>query len=126
VADDELPEVLTLQEIAVLQRVSRRTVLGWCRSGSLPADRLGDSIRGLCPVRREDYLAFLKPNEPPPEEPQQTSPNRHFAEWRQRAVTGPLPSPPPNAARFFPSVAPVRAGRGCTSQRSDKLVDPGI
>jgi excisionase family DNA binding protein len=63
--NDELPEVLTLLEIATLQRVSRHTVLGWCRSGKLPAHRLGDNIRALWGVRREDYLAFLKRHEPP-------------------------------------------------------------
>lgn len=56
--EGDLPDPLTPAEIAALERVGLTTVIGWCRSGKLPASKVG----GLWRVRRADYLAFKKPN----------------------------------------------------------------
>jgi excisionase family DNA binding protein len=50
------PRVYTLDEVAQLVKVARRTVEHWVRSGRLPVQRLGHrTVR----VRREDLEAFL-------------------------------------------------------------------
>jgi excisionase family DNA binding protein len=55
---DELPDPLSPNEIARLERVDQATVIAWCRNGRLRAYKVG----WLWRVRRDDYLAMRKPN----------------------------------------------------------------
>lgn len=54
-----LPAVLTVEEVAALFKVARKTVLRWDKPGKLPASfrTLGGHRR----YRREDVLAWMKP-----------------------------------------------------------------
>ncbi|CAM3563858.1 DNA-binding protein [Micrococcus flavus] len=52
----DLPEVLTLEEIADLLRVSTATVLRWQREAGLKTLVLGERLRR---VRKTDLRAFL-------------------------------------------------------------------
>lgn len=51
----ELPQVLTVAEVATYLRVSQTTIWRWCGSGKLPAFRLGRSWR----VRRTDLERLI-------------------------------------------------------------------
>lgn len=55
-------EFLTADEIARRLKVDVSTVRGWCRSGQLPAVRVGRQYR----ITEADYTAFLKSREVPP------------------------------------------------------------
>lgn len=54
---DDLPELLTIEEVANLLRVSKITLKRWGKSGKLPALRINS--RGDRRYRKEDVLRFL-------------------------------------------------------------------
>lgn len=53
-------EILTATEVAAALRVSRATVYRWADDGTLPAIRLGDTVR----FRQDDVDALLATNDP--------------------------------------------------------------
>jgi excisionase family DNA binding protein len=61
VAQDDLPTVMTADEVADLLRVDRKTVYEAVKDGTLPALRLRKVIR-FC---REEVLQFLRGNTRP-------------------------------------------------------------
>ena len=48
-------EYMNIKEVAECLRIHPNTVYRWCRSGDLPAIRLGTTIR----IKREDLESFL-------------------------------------------------------------------
>lgn len=54
-ADDDYPEIMNVQEVAGLLRVSNQTVYNLARSGQLPAVKVGREWR----FRRDEVLAAL-------------------------------------------------------------------
>jgi excisionase family DNA binding protein len=52
---NELPNIMTVDEVASYLRISKTTVCRWCNSGKLPAFRLGRSWR----VKRHDMEAHI-------------------------------------------------------------------
>ena len=56
---EDLPELLTLTEVAKLLRVSPRTIHGWIKDGTLPAVRLPGTRKVLIP--RAGVVAALQP-----------------------------------------------------------------
>lgn len=63
----ELPELLTIEQVAEYYQTSKDTVRRWIREGVLPAYRIG-SGRGAIRVKRDDMLSILKPILPGEEE----------------------------------------------------------
>lgn len=56
------PEVLTTDEVAVLLRVSTKTVLALARTGALPGEKVGRAWRFL----RSDVLSYVRGTLSPP------------------------------------------------------------
>lgn len=54
---DELPELLTIEEVANLLRVSKITLKRWGKSGKLPAIRINS--RGDRRYKKEEVMRFL-------------------------------------------------------------------
>lgn len=54
-ADDDYPEIMNVQEVADLLRVSNQTVYNLARSGKIPAAKVGREWR----FRRDEILAAL-------------------------------------------------------------------
>lgn len=52
----ELPEVLTVGEVAAYLRISKTTVCRWCNNGKLPAFRIGRGWR----VQRSDLELCIR------------------------------------------------------------------
>jgi excisionase family DNA binding protein len=52
----ELPDILTADEVAAYLRVSRTTVCRWCSDGKLPAFRIGRGWR----ITRDDFEQHIK------------------------------------------------------------------
>ena len=59
----ELPELMTIEQVAEYYQASKDTVRRWIREGVLPAYRVG-SGRGAIRVKKEDALAILGPFAP--------------------------------------------------------------
>lgn len=54
---DELPELLTIEEVANLLRVSKITLKRWGKTGKLPAIRINS--RGDRRYKKEEVMRFL-------------------------------------------------------------------
>lgn len=54
---DDLPELLTIEEVATVLRVSKITLKRWGKKGKLPAIRINS--RGDRRYKKEDVLRFL-------------------------------------------------------------------
>ncbi len=51
---DELPELLTVEEVAALLRLNQQTIRNWIDAGSFPHIRIGRRVR----IRREDFQLY--------------------------------------------------------------------
>lgn len=52
---EELPDVLTPEDVARVLRCSRKTVYDYCRKGIIPHRKLGSFVR----ISRREFLAWL-------------------------------------------------------------------
>lgn len=60
-ANDELPEYLTLSEVSKMLKVHPNTLRNWDKSGTLKPIRIGE--RKIRRYKKEDVLRFLKQND---------------------------------------------------------------
>jgi excisionase family DNA binding protein len=63
-----LPLILTVEEVASLCRVERRTVWSWVQDRRIDHYRLGGGRRGALRFPREAVLRFLQESRVPPSE----------------------------------------------------------
>jgi excisionase family DNA binding protein len=63
-----LPLILTVEEVAGLCRVERRTVWSWVQDRRIDCFRLGGGRRGALRFPREAVLRFLEGSRVPPSE----------------------------------------------------------
>jgi len=84
--------MLTIDEVAALMRVHRNTVYRWCRSGRLPAAKVGkdwrvsrDTIEGLIAAPEKNVIrgpeVALGPAAIEPSDPRRRAPDRRVAEF---------------------------------------------
>ena len=59
----DVTQLLTVDETADCLKISKATIWQWCRSGRLPAVKLGRQWR----IRRRDLEAMLDPSSPDPD-----------------------------------------------------------
>lgn len=58
--EEQVPELITLQEVCDLLKVHPNTLREWDRNGSLPAIRIG--AKRVRRYRKEDIIKYLQSN----------------------------------------------------------------